>query len=33
MLQEERFIRIRTLLSTLSRVSTARIAQEIDVSR
>ena len=33
MLQEERFIRIRTLLSTLSRVSTERIAQELDVSR
>ena len=33
MLQEERFLRIRTLLSTLSRVSTERIAQDLDVSR
>lgn len=33
MLQEERFIRIRTLLSTLSRVSTERIMQELGVSR
>lgn len=33
MLQEERFLRIRTLLSTLSRVSTERIAQDLEVSR
>ena len=33
MLQEERFLRIRTLLSTLSRVSTERLALDLDVSR
>lgn len=33
MLQEERFLRIRTLLSTLSSVSTDRIAQDLGVSR
>lgn len=33
MLQEERFIRIRTLLATLTRVSTERIVKDLDVSR
>ncbi len=33
MLQEERFVRIRMLLATFSRLSTDRIAQELSVSR
>ena len=33
MLREERHLRIRTLLSTLSRVSTERIEQDLQVSR
>lgn len=33
MLQEERFIRIRMLLASLSRVSTERITQELNCSR
>lgn len=33
MLQEERFLRIRSLLATLSRVSVERIVQDLNVSR
>lgn len=33
MLQEERFLRIRSLLATFSRVSVERIATDLDVSR
>jgi DeoR/GlpR family transcriptional regulator of sugar metabolism len=33
MLQEERFLRIRSLLATFSRVSVDRIVQDLDVSR
>ncbi len=33
MLQEERFVRIRALLTTFTRVSTERIARELQVSR
>lgn len=33
MLQEERWLRIRTLLATFSRLSTDRIAQDLGVSR
>lgn len=33
MLQEERFIRIRSLLATFTRVSTERVARDLDVSR
>lgn len=33
MLQEERFLRIRSLLATFSRVSVERIVQDLDVSR
>lgn len=33
MLQEERFLRIRNLLATFSRVSVDRIVQDLDVSR
>ena len=33
MLQEERFLRIRSLLATFSRVSVDRIVQDLEVSR
>ncbi|MBF9267030.1 DeoR family transcriptional regulator, partial [Paracidovorax cattleyae] len=33
MLQEERLLRIESLLATVVRVSTERIAQELDISR